>query len=244
MYRPAPRHPLASFRFWFLVVGCAAAATAWRMGWLPQGGSSPETAEVQLPAAPAGDSATEASPATDPRVAALEQSLAAAQQEPAATPLAAASDAAATTDPFAGLTPAVAPTTAGGSPFGPANPEFVPADTFARKPGAAETAGPTAQRFPGDPGMITQVSATEAAEPPVTAAAVLTGDAPTDFPDQPAAVPQIDWASIDKMINEGQDVEAHRILSTLYWEQPDQREKIRDRVEQTAMRIYFQPQPH
>jgi lipoprotein-anchoring transpeptidase ErfK/SrfK len=30
----------------------------------------------------------------------------------------------------------------------------------------------------------------------------------------------------------------------LYWEQPDLRDKLRDRIEQTAMRIYFQPRPH
>lgn len=257
MYRPAQRHPLASFRFWFLVLGCVAATTAWRMGWLPQSNpASTGTAEVNLPdAAAAPDGSTV--PAGDPRAAEFAALLAGAQQEPtssatdaAPTQPAEATDlwaGAATTpagDPFAGAVTHAHVTGDPGNPFGPANLEFVPADTFARKPEATPTG--SAQRFAADPGMITQVAATEPtepAQPPVTAAAVLSGEAPVEFP-QPQAAPQIDWAGIDNMINAGQDVEAHRILSTLYWEQPDQREKIRDRIEQTAMRIYFQPRPH
>jgi hypothetical protein len=236
MYRPAQKHPLSSFRFWFLVLGCVAATTAWKMGWLPNKSTQPvaQTEEVNFPDAEPGAAVAP----VDPRAAALEANVLTAQSEPAveAAPVPEASPA--VTPPVA--TGATAPAAHSGNPFGPANPEFVPADTFARKPEAAPTPG--AQRFPADPGMIQQVSAVEGGAP-VTAAAVISGDAPIDFP-QPQVMPQIDWNEIDRMINAGQDVEAHRTLSSLYWERPDQRQQIRERIEQTAMRIYFQPQPH
>src|SRR5690606_20295527 len=38
---------LSSFRFWFLVLGCVAATTAWRMGWLPKGKADPAQANAQ-----------------------------------------------------------------------------------------------------------------------------------------------------------------------------------------------------
>ncbi|MFV0443316.1 MAG: L,D-transpeptidase family protein [Planctomycetaceae bacterium] len=258
MYRPAPKHPLASFRFWFLVLSCVAATTAWRLGWLPSttAPQAVKTEEVVLPEAPAAEKA-KAADATkvDPRAAALEAALAASQTEPPATEQPAGRPTEAT-DLWAGaatspvenneasqVTHAVA-TTESANPFGPANLEFVPADTFARPEAPAATSD--TQRFAANPGMITQVAGSdgsEPTEPTVTAAAVLSGDAQFDFP-QPQPVPQVDWAGIDRMINDGQDVEAHRLLSTLYWEQPDLREKARERIEQTAMRIYFQPQPH
>lgn len=238
MYRPAPKHPLSSFRFWFLVIGCVAATTAWRMGWLPQ--ATPEslaqTQEVSLPEEPAAAASVEV-PASDPRPTTQEPSTIAARQESAAVVTA---DAAAPARTTASASPA--PSAAGSpdsNPFSPANPEFVPADTFARRTETA--AAPSAQRFPADPGMIQQVGAVEA-EAPVTAAALLQPEIP-DFP-QARPVPQVDWAGIDQMINAGQDVEAHRLLSSLYWEQPDLRSKLQDRIVQTAQRIYFQPQPH
>ena len=252
MYRPATRHPVASFRFWFLVLGCVAATTAWRMGWLSQESSSSkaiEVAEVDLtetstPAEPFETVATEA----DPREDLEDTAVVHAHHEPA-TP----NEEPATTDPWADLPaaatePSVPRTRVArvephddGSPFGPANLEFVPADTFAREPEASDPN--SAQRYPADPGMIQQVAGVETGDAPVTAAAVLGADAPTDFP-EPQVQPAIDWAAIDRMINDGQDVEAHRMLSSLYWERPELREKMRDRIEQTAMRIYFLPQPH
>ncbi|MCA9053112.1 MAG: L,D-transpeptidase family protein [Planctomycetaceae bacterium] len=256
MYRPAHRHPLASFRFWFLVLGCVAATTAWKLGWLPQSQTRSDPAgvsEVDLSDsfAPLDNGSPDAEPAAtvDPRSQAVDLAAAPQQHEPHP-----AADGPATTDPWADLpasvtnppevkTAAVAhqPASQGGNPFGPADLEFVPADTFAREPEARPT--DSAQRFPADPGMIQQVAGVESGEPEVTAAALLGPESPPNFP-QPQQAPKVDWASIDRMINDGQDVEAHRLLSSMYWEQPDLREKMRDRIEQTAMRIYFLPQPH
>ncbi len=248
MYRPAPRHPVSSFRFWFLVLGCVAATTAWRMGWLPQSSPSPATVtqseEVDLPEAtdvPAHPvaAATSAGLPGQP----LDNRVAAAQQEPPVDTASPATEAMPDPAPVAAVQTAEASQPAGStpaSPFGPAHLEFVPAGAFARTPEAPPTNG--AQRFSADPGMIQQVSATEA-DTQVKAAVILQGETPTNFP-QPQTEPQVDWGEIDRMINAGQDVEAHRILSSLYWEQPDLRPKLRDRIEQTAQRIYFQPQPH
>lgn len=51
-------------------------------------------------------------------------------------------------------------------------------------------------------------------------------------------------AQIDSMIEQGQDIAAHRELSKLYWKQPELRPVIQDRIERTAHSIYLSPQPH
>ncbi|MCA9115500.1 MAG: L,D-transpeptidase family protein [Planctomycetaceae bacterium] len=50
--------------------------------------------------------------------------------------------------------------------------------------------------------------------------------------------------SIDRWIEEGQDLLAHRELSRIYWKQPELREQLASRLAVTARRIYFSPQPH
>ncbi len=39
-------------------------------------------------------------------------------------------------------------------------------------------------------------------------------------------------------------MEAHRELSRLYWQRPELRPELQDRLDQLARRIYFMPQPH
>jgi len=60
-------------------------------------------------------------------------------------------------------------------------------------------------------------------------------------PDQYDAVCQ---QVIDRLMELGEDVEAHRQLSTLYWKHPDAWPLLKGRLEEMARRIYFQPQPH
>ena len=258
MYQPPKRHPLSSFRFWFLVLGCVAATTAWRMGWLPKGKTERAQANANVGKEGEVDLATPPQRKLSHRATAAAESPAApgvtARPAPAATPpanVAAVAPPAQAPEPpavasethTADAAPAqpasaAAPQTPH-NPFGPAHPEFV-----AATPAAAATAQPNtneARRYPADPGMIQQVAAVEA-EPQVKAASIVTGDAMPDFPQ--AAAPQVNWDEIDRLISTGQDVEAHRLLSTLYWEQADLRPKLRTRIEQTAQRIYFQPQPH
>ena len=49
---------------------------------------------------------------------------------------------------------------------------------------------------------------------------------------------------IDQLIEAQEDIKAHRELSQLYWNNPDLRPLFQDRIEQSARRIYFSPQPH
>lgn len=55
---------------------------------------------------------------------------------------------------------------------------------------------------------------------------------------------KIDFTQIDQLIHDGDDVTAHRMLSTLYWKQPENRDELMDRINTLARRIYFQPHPH
>lgn len=261
MYHPPKRHPLSSFRFWFLVLGCVAATTAWRMGWLPKGKADPAQANAQadkegeidltapiqrkLSHRAAAGAGTPKGAATSPAGQTPPARVQPAPNVAAAPPVQAAEPPAADDEPHIDdAVPAQAPVVTASqtphNPFGPAHPEFVAASP-APAAGAAQTNVNEARRYPADPGMIQQVAAVEA-QPQVNAASIVTGDVMPDFPQ--AVTPQVNWDEIDRYISTGQDVEAHRLLSTLYWEQPDLRPKLRTRIEQTAQRIYFQPQPH
>ena len=52
-----------------------------------------------------------------------------------------------------------------------------------------------------------------------------------------------DFTAIDRQIKAGQVVEAHKALSKLYWQQPDLRSSVQERIDLTAKAIYFSPQP-
>lgn len=262
MYQPTPRHPLRSFKFWFLVLGCAAATTAWQMGWLPDRHDHREHAPPVTAVPGRTFDVRLSQPTQTPPLAHKSDALSALTQEAPAVSQQQREPAVNSAPADAGLPPAAnlpqwhtaeggaahRPTGAAAnapeaaprsSPFGPANPEFIPAGA---PPGGERTAAsPGTQRFPADPGMIQQVSAVEAG-PGVRAAALLQANPPIDFP-QPAQS-QIDWNAIDRLIHSGQEVEAHRLMSSLYWEQPDQRDRLVARIQQTAQRIYFQPRPH
>jgi lipoprotein-anchoring transpeptidase ErfK/SrfK len=53
-----------------------------------------------------------------------------------------------------------------------------------------------------------------------------------------------DLAAIDRMIEAGDDVAAHRELSKQYWNHPETRSAIQSRIDKTARSIYFAPLPH
>ena len=56
--------------------------------------------------------------------------------------------------------------------------------------------------------------------------------------------PAFDFTEIDRQIQAGQVVEAHKALSKLYWQQPELRSSVQERIGLTAKAIYFSPQPH
>lgn len=57
------------------------------------------------------------------------------------------------------------------------------------------------------------------------------------------SVPE-EFARLDRIIDQGKYLEAHRDLSKLYWNKPEQMKWILPRIEKTAKIIYDSPQPH
>ena len=51
-------------------------------------------------------------------------------------------------------------------------------------------------------------------------------------------------AVVDEEIAANRYLAAHRVLSELYWDEPQLRPRIQDRIDQTAQSIYFDAQPH
>ncbi|QDT52949.1 Putative L,D-transpeptidase YkuD [Caulifigura coniformis] len=55
---------------------------------------------------------------------------------------------------------------------------------------------------------------------------------------------KVDLASIQKLIGDGDDIEAHRLMSEWYWKEPQSRPAFMDVLEQSARKIYLQAHPH
>ncbi len=58
------------------------------------------------------------------------------------------------------------------------------------------------------------------------------------------APPGVDLSEIDALLASGDYVNAHRQLSTMYWNQPELQPQIMERLDRNADFIYFRPQPH
>ena len=58
------------------------------------------------------------------------------------------------------------------------------------------------------------------------------------------ATHQAELASIDRKLEQGDYLKAHRQLSELYWKHPPLRSIIKPRIDKTARSIYSAPQPH
>ncbi len=78
-------------------------------------------------------------------------------------------------------------------------------------------------------------------------------ESPSETPAEPAVrvakrtkdqEPTFDFTEIDRQIKAGQVVEAHKALSKLFWQQPELRSSVQERIGLTAKAIYFSPQPH
>lgn len=82
-----------------------------------------------------------------------------------------------------------------------------------------------------DPGAIVQVRS----------------EVPAELPEKmPAAEPlsPVNLVEADQLLNQGEDVAAHRLLSSWYWQRPEERDALRSRLTLLSRRIYFQPEPH
>ena len=62
------------------------------------------------------------------------------------------------------------------------------------------------------------------------------------FENSPITAEQL--ATIDRMIDGGEEIAAHKKLSAWYWNHPESRPLFQQRIEELAKSIYFSPQPH
>jgi len=120
----------------------------------------------------------------------------------------------------------------------PAPPEATPKIPLEREPNRNVQFDPSA-----DDGEIVQTSGvpTEITTPSLdNPAPSVPGQADIPVPNDIAE--QI--AGIDNDLEAGEILKAHRALSKLYWNEPQHRPAIQQRIDETARSIYFQPQPH
>jgi lipoprotein-anchoring transpeptidase ErfK/SrfK len=136
------------------------------------------------------------------------------------------------------------------NPFGPVRPVFEPvADPAEPSVPAAITVGTGLNSDAGvsGSGVLTadlEQEAPEQGSPPARGVEVTSVAAD---PSPVAAAATVDFTAIDALLETGTpdaDIEALRTLSQMYWEQPETRAQLKERINPTSRRIYFQPQPH
>lgn len=224
MRRQTRPHPLHSFKFWFLILAAAGATIAWKLDLLPVreaatrsgDGSGIELGDAGSPDADLGDPAN------------ADVFLSQSEPTPSATPTHSKASIPYAVNDAPRTMPHVA--AAPENPFGNPNPEFVAVQ---------------GQGVNSDAGVTGDVILANAEEP----AFAETEAAPTTVAraDATVEIEAIDFSVIDDLLAKGtieDDIAAHRALSELYWQDPAGRPQLAERIEQTARRIYFQPQPH
>lgn len=140
---------------------------------------------------------------------------------------------------------------AGRNPFGPSTPQIRGTRTRFGTPEPAKSAefGTATGSEPAAPEEVktAEVAAEPEAAPSVfpeteeSADSVQLNKSPAKAK---ATAGPVDFTAIDRLIEEGEDVEANFQLSNLYWKQPESRPQLIQRLRAVAYRIYFAPQPH
>ena len=100
---------------------------------------------------------------------------------------------------------------------------------------------PQSRTFPAQVAYFEDAAATPVEEPAVVPSADATV---SSLPVSPSPNMNVDLIEIDALLKAGDYVNAHRQLSTLYWNQPELHPAIMERLEGNAELIYFRPQPH
>ncbi len=238
MFPTRRRHPLQTFRFWFLVFGAASVTVAWRFDMLPFRVGRPESgrkaadpfAEVVL------SQPTNRTGPDEPLRRANDTSTA-----PSDAPLFASS----------GPPPQAEPTLVPGEPPVPATPnasEIAAVSGLFNESGESRpSSSPTVRRppLPTETGVVADDGSRV-----IQTASVSDPFAERETPPvrrADLAAPTIDFTEIDRLsqTNSPQGhIEAHRSLSQLYWQHPESRGELRQRIDALSQRIYFQPQPH
>lgn len=264
MRRIDHRHPLQSFRFWFLVLSTVSIATAWKLDLFGNRRESAEnlvTEELPEPEADEIESLEMMDDAIGGAAEPAPEPLPQYSVRPLEKPAQSAEEAG--VKPYRStLRSAGAPNTnplrtdAPQSPFGPANPEFVaaPPETPLETDGATPVQTAMAEEIASETPAATRrdLQKTRRVVPasnsqPATLDATRVPSAPAD-PTAPPAVPaaagDIDLAAVDQLIEDGDDVAAHRLMSQWYWKKAESRPLFQDRLETLARRIYLQSQVH
>lgn len=231
-------HPVYSGRFWFLVLAAVGATAAWKLDLLHMHPAArvdePPAAAVEL-----GESSLSGEPVPGDAEVFLDQTEPAPAPEPPATsahkPRVIPRPESVAQSPFGTAAPEFVAASSTRLPATPASPAAVPFGRSGSNVTAQET---TAHDLPSDVVLAANESAPEAPDAPEVSQA--------DAAAAPAE-PAFDFTQIDANLNAGTvdgDVAAHRALSELYWQHPELRPQLYERIDQTAKRIYFQPQPH
>jgi lipoprotein-anchoring transpeptidase ErfK/SrfK len=248
MQRHARPHPLQSTRFWLVILAAVGGTAAWKLNLLPV---TPHH-DHEAAAVPDVELGTGVSADRIPDATFSEGFL--GQSEPASDDPAMSGTTGGPPEHSADPAelPRVMPqiTRTEENPFGPARPVFERVQESADPafPAAAEV-GTGINSNAGLAGSIVLTADHEQVAPePGTSPAgrVETTSVATDVSIAGPASP-IDFAAIDALLETGTpdaDIEALRALSKLYWEHTDARPELKDRLNATARRIYFQPQPH
>ncbi len=238
MFPTRRRHPLQTFRFWFLVFGAATVTVAWRFDMLPFRIGRPESgrkagdpfAEVVL-SEPTEKSGTD----TPVRRAGNSSS------SPSTAPLFASSGPPQQNEPAVILDEATVPASEDSGRGAPVRELF-------SESGESQPSSSAASRRPPRPTEAHAVA--DGGSRVVQAASVSDPFAEREAPPVQRAdldAPTIDFTEIDRLSQSNSPadhIEAHRSLSQLYWQQPESRGELRQRIDTLSQRIYFQQQPH
>ena len=266
---PRHRHPFQSVGFWVLVVAGFGCLAIWKSGWLHVStpvAFTPVTEET-MPDPPPGAESLDAElnlltddfePAPfqsqeDPDEGASSPFVIQTQElvQTAELPAWASEPPPVQSVPDQKLPP---PPEQREPEFEPA-PEPVPVDPFS-------TFSTESRSRPSEGALTQSVARTN---PPAARASSIIQTSATDFSPNSTATPsdhgvqdafsarqasapadpdQLDFAAIEQLLVSGDEVGAHRQLSTWYWLHPKHRRHIQDRLSGLAKRIYFQPRPH
>ncbi|MEX0701977.1 MAG: L,D-transpeptidase family protein [Planctomycetales bacterium] len=221
---------------WSMFFAGTVALLAWQLGWFPVGYDAAESGRLADSAEDSGD------PGDAPEL----EIPPGGQSEPVTVTAQASPAEAAERDrssPFLQIEPRRRPRGGDDSalPRGRLEPGAASAEIprqaspahFVRNPETSEFARPVAGEDSRSPRRLPGVWR----EAPVVAEGPSVADAAPVL-DRPELV------EIDRMIDRGEHVPAHRLLSDIYWSRPDLRPLIRERIENTASSIFFAPEPH
>ncbi len=236
MYAAPRKHPLQTFRFWFFVTGSVAVTLAWRFDLLPFRIGPPETGrrsdetftEVNLDG-PADSTGLVRHP---PQIAVP------AEDAPLFEP---PTDSVIHADSFALPDAQSEPIVSSGSQLADLRVEH------SSQPMVTASAAPASLPFRMESTQTRQTEQVVHQTASVSDSFVSRQSPPVRTAEQLLAVPSIDLTEIDRLSssNDPSDhIEAHRLLSQMYWQQPESRGQLRQRIDELALRVYFMPQTH